>query len=236
MAMFPKVTVVSQIPEEPQFSNVSTSKIPEVPIAPGMPLDASCLFLDLRSGLVVLGDVNERSGFLCKIGGFCLLKVLAGELAVISVVAFSDKEAAFIKCSGVADVSETAMSSTGVHVRSSGDSLLWVSCVCKGGQACDRLSPGGGVVIWSLLLHPSGPSLASWDSLRPSMQRAGFFGKIGFSGERSFLGLPALLFRFKSLCAVKSPEAALQFLIFKICLSFASTSLMLFDSIVPVSL
>lgn len=94
-------------------------------------------------------------------------------------------------------------------------------------------------MIWSLLFHPSGTSLASWDSLRPRMQRAGFFGKIGFSGERSFLGLPdlnALLFRFKSLCAVKSPEAALLFLIFKICLSFASTTLMLFDGIVLVSL
>ncbi len=35
-------------------------------------LDASAAFLNVCSGLVNLGDVNETSGFLCTVSGFCL--------------------------------------------------------------------------------------------------------------------------------------------------------------------
>lgn len=58
------VLVVLWVSEVPVIPRVS--KVPEVP------LDASDVFPDAKSGFAILGDVNERSGFLCKIGGFCL--------------------------------------------------------------------------------------------------------------------------------------------------------------------
>ena len=60
-----------------------------------MSLEASSGLLDATSGLVALGEVNERSGFLCKIGGFCLLGELTGECTVRS--AGAEEEAAFIE-------------------------------------------------------------------------------------------------------------------------------------------
>lgn len=42
----------------------------EAPPVPEVPMEAPPVVLDGKSGLVVLGEVSERSGFLCKIGGF----------------------------------------------------------------------------------------------------------------------------------------------------------------------
>lgn len=38
--------------------------------APEVPMEAPPVILDGKSGLVVLGEVSERSGLLCKIGVF----------------------------------------------------------------------------------------------------------------------------------------------------------------------
>lgn len=71
--MVASALVVSMIPEVPMVPKLLLipviSRVPQVPEAP---VDASPLFLDPKSSLVVLGEVNERSGFLCKVGGFCL--------------------------------------------------------------------------------------------------------------------------------------------------------------------
>lgn len=42
----------------------------EAPPVPEVPMEAPPVILDGKSGLVVLGEVSERSGLLCKIGVF----------------------------------------------------------------------------------------------------------------------------------------------------------------------
>lgn len=128
--------------------------------------------------------------------------------------------AAFTECAGtvvrVTDLSGIDVFSTVVRVKCVGEGEHGLSCVCEGEQeepgSCDGLlSPGEGAVIGPLLFPPPGPRLASGDPMRLKMQRSGFFGRTGFSGELSFCGLPGLqtlLLCFKSLNAVKSPPAA----------------------------
>lgn len=87
--MVPKVlliSVVPQIPEVPRFSMVpfkvflalvesmipGTPMVPKVLLVPVVLWDFSPVCLDAMRSLFVLGEVNEISGFLCKIGGFCL--------------------------------------------------------------------------------------------------------------------------------------------------------------------
>lgn len=81
-----QVSEVPQVPEVPQFSMVPfkvflalvvamipvAQMVPKVLLVPVVPRDASPLSLAAVSGLFVLGEVDETSGFLCKIGGFCL--------------------------------------------------------------------------------------------------------------------------------------------------------------------
>lgn len=45
-------------------------RVCEVQAVPEVPMRAPSVVLDAKSGLVVLGEVSERSGFLCRIGGF----------------------------------------------------------------------------------------------------------------------------------------------------------------------
>lgn len=110
---------MSQVPEALKFSTVpiAMSKVPPafgvptgvpallrvtdtpvIPVAPqvlDVPGDASPLFVG-KGGLVFPGEVNETSGFLCKIGGFCLFGDPAGKGGVTSAaVAFRGREAGF---------------------------------------------------------------------------------------------------------------------------------------------
>lgn len=71
-----EVLMVPSILGAPLILRVSakpmTPEGPQFPKGPLVPMDASPVLLDATSGLVVLGDVSETSGFLCKICGFCL--------------------------------------------------------------------------------------------------------------------------------------------------------------------
>lgn len=157
------------------------------------------------------------------------------------------KEAAFSECAGkipVTDLSGVVILSAVGQVKCFGEDVLLVWCGCKGVQkesegSCDLLlSPGEVAVICPLFFHPPGPRLASGDARRPKMQRSGFFGRAGFSGERSFLGLPGLqapLLCFKSLHVVESLFAA-SFHIPELFLSFACISFLLSDICIVLSL
>lgn len=126
-----------------------------------------------------------------------------------------------------------------VDTKCFGEGGLWITCLCKGVQKessgnCDwLLNPGENAVLCPLLLTTLSSRVALGDVVRPRMQRSGFFGGTGFSGEQSFLGLLG----FKSLlqCLIstffKSPSAAQSDCICDFFLSFCSTSSLLSNSI-----
>lgn len=60
-------------------SGLVVPMISTVPRVSVVPLDTSSGFLDPKSGLFVLGEVTDRSGFLYRVGGFCLCGEFTGE-------------------------------------------------------------------------------------------------------------------------------------------------------------
>lgn len=126
-----------------------------------------------------------------------------------------------------------------VDTKCFGEGGLRVTCLSKGVQkesagSCDwPLNPGENAVLCPLLFNTSSSRVALRDAVRPRMQRSGFFGGTGFSGEWSFLGLLG----FKSLlqCLIstwfKSPSAPQSDCICDFFLSFCSTFSLLSNSI-----
>lgn len=101
------------------------------------------------------------------------------------------------------------------------------------GSCALPLSPGEDAAVCPQLFNTPSSRVALGDAMRPRMQRSGFFGGTGFSGERSFLGLldfKSLLQCFVLLC-IKSPSAARSDCICDLFLSFLSTSSLLSNSI-----